>query len=154
MITNLLVQMFKTITPGLSWTAGTFAFLGCFFTLNHGFGGLIASVFFLVSGLALFPPTRNWLQPKLEEFYLRPVSQSFLVTLACFSLLIGIMAVPVDKNPENNNMVFAGEVNVEEPEEEEKQENNKKSTTPLINEIVRRGPKILGEMFASPSAAD
>ena len=147
---NQNFHMFKTLTPALAWTVGMFAFLACIFSFSQGFGGTIASAFFLASGLALFPPTSLWLRPRLESVYRRQVSQSALVTSAIFLLLVGVLAVPVERNLEDNNQAFASEPQMSQQSGQslEKTEENQE-TVPLVNELLRQSPKVVGEMLSS-----
>lgn len=142
--------MRKIAYPAIGWTLGMFAFLGSIYTFTQGFGGIIAGTILFASALGVFPPTNNWLKPKLSSIYRKPVRSSALTVFACFLMIVGFLATPVEYEP-TNNQAFAGE-NLEESTQVSEQEENQEEaqdyeTIPLINKLVRDVPQEISKIF-------
>ncbi len=137
--------MRKSLYSALSWTFGMFALLAGLYSFTQGFGGLIASSFFIFAAAGILPATNIWVKEKLSSIYRKPVKQNALVTFSTFLLVLGILASPVENNSNVDEQVFAGEnresvveeMNNQEPFEEDENDSEKSKTSPLINRIIQ-----------------
>lgn len=127
--------MQKILISAIYWTIGMFTFLAIFVAPTKGFGGIIASIFFLVSSLIFLPPTYSWLKPEIVSIYRKEISHSALIYLATTLMIIGILITPADQPKQEQ--AFANENGTEIVQQqtiESQLENNKE---PLVHQILK-----------------
>ncbi len=87
--------MKQLILSSLLWTVGCFAFLSALLNFTEGFGGIISAIFLLMAAITIFPPTNNWVRPKLISIYRRPILEKQITLVGICLLLVGILATPI-----------------------------------------------------------